>query len=462
LKGVSISDQAVSIPQLRDALDGRVIAPGDEGYDEGRAGFYGGDRRPAAIARVADTEDVARVISLTRERGMQLAVRSGGHSMALHSTTDGGIVLDLRDLNALEIDVAGRTAWAGTGLTTGEYTEAAGEHGLATGFGDTGTVGLGGLTLGGGVGFLSRKYGLTIDSLLAADVVTADAELLRADAESHPDLFWGIRGGGGNFGVATRLHFRLHEVDRAYGGMLMLPATPEVIAGFVAEAEAAPEELSGIGNVFRAPPMPFVPPEHHGKLVVMGLIVYAGPAEDGERALEPFRSLATPVADLVKPMRYPEIFQFTEGGPHPTAFAARNMFIDSLDGGAGETIVSHLDASTATMAVSQIRVLGGAVSRVPSDATAYAHRSRRIMVNLAAVYEDPTEASTHEAWVTDFTSALRGDQRGAYSNFVGDEGEGRVREAYPGATWDRLAELKGRYDPTNLFRLNQNIPPAAA
>jgi FAD/FMN-containing dehydrogenase len=450
----------ISIPQLRAVLNGRVITPDEASYDEARAVFYGGiDRRPALIVRVADATDVSHVVALARESGLELAVRSGGHSLAGHSTTDGGIVLDLSEMKGLEIDVERRTAWAQTGLTTGEYTAAAGAHGLATGFGDTGSVGIGGITLGGGVGYLVRKHGLTIDDLLAAEVVSADGELLRVDAERHPDLFWAIRGGGGNFGVATRFQYRLHGVDTIVGGMLVLPATPDVIHSFVAEADAAPEELSTIANVMTAPPMPLLPAEHHGQLVIMAMLVYAGEVEAGERVIAPFRALATPIADMVKPMRYPEIYPLEEGDYHPVA-SARTMFIDAIDHPVAETIVDHLQASTAQMAVAQIRVLGGAMARVSAEATAFAHRSSRIMVNVAALYERPNEAAEYEPWLSGFAAALRQGDGGAYVGFLGDEGDGRIREAYPGSTWDRLAAIKGRYDPTNLFRLNQNIPPA--
>jgi FAD/FMN-containing dehydrogenase len=451
------TSSTISIPQLRAVLNGRVITPEDPGYDAARTVFYGGiDRRPALIVRVAD---VSRVVAHARESGLELAIRSGGHSTAGHSTTDGGILLDLSEMKNLEIDVEGRTAWAETGLTTGEYTTAVGAQGLATGFGDTGTVGLGGITLGGGIGYLVRKHGLTIDDLLAAEIVTADGELLRVDAETHPDLFWAIRGGGGNFGVATWFHFRLHEVDQIVGGMLVLPATPDTIASFVAEAEAAPEKLSTIANVMVAPPMPFLPEEVHGELIIMAMVCYAGPLDAGERALAPFRSLAEPIADMVKPMRYPEIYPPEEGDYHPLA-TARTMFVDSIDRSAAQTIVEYLEASRAQMAVAQIRVLGGAMARVPAEATAFAHRSSRIMVNVAALYGRPDEAAVHEPWVRAFAAALRQEgEDGAYVNFLGEEGEARVREAYPGATWERLAEIKARYDPTNLFRLNQNIPP---
>lgn len=352
-----------------------------------------------------------------------------------------------------------RTAWAETGLTAGEYAAAAGAHGLATGFGDSGSVGIGGITLGGGVGYLVRKHGLTIDDLLAAEVVTADGRLLSVDAESHPDLFWAIRGGGGNFGVATRFRFRLHEVDTIVGGVLILPATPDVIRSFIALAEAAPEELSTIANVMPAPPMPFVPAEHHGRLVVFAILAYAGEVEAGQRATAPFRALATPIADMVRPMRYPEIYPTEDDSYHPTA-VARTMFVDAIDRGVAETIVAHLEASDASMRVAQLRVLGGAMARVRADATAFAHRPSRIIVNVAAFYEGPEDRAVREAWVTGFAAALRQGDAGAYVNFLGQEGEARVREAYPGATWDRLAAIKARYDPTNLFRLNQNIPPA--
>jgi FAD/FMN-containing dehydrogenase len=450
----------ISIPELRAAVNGRVIAPEDADYDEARTVFYGGiDRRPAVIVRAADSTEVSHVVSVARETGLELAVRSGGHSTAGHCVVDGGIVLDLSDMRALDIDPERRTAWAQTGLTSGEYTAAAGAHGLATGFGDTGSVGIGGITLGGGVGFLLRKHGLTIDDLLAAEVVTADGRLLRVDAETHPDLFWAIRGGGGNFGVVTRFRFRLHEVDTVVGGMLFLPATPDVIQSFVTEAEAAPEELSTIANVMPAPPMPFVPSEHHGRLVIMALMCYAGQTEAGERVMAPFRSLATPIADMVRPIPYPEIYLPEEDDYHPTA-VGRTMFVDTIDRDVAETIVESLRASDATMRVAQLRVLGGAMARVPVEATAFAHRGSRIMVNVAAFYDGPDDRAVREAWVSDFAAALRQGDSGAYVNFLGDEGQARIRDAYPGTTWDRLAALKARYDPTNLFRLNQNIPPA--
>ncbi len=345
----SSGSSTLSIADLRTSVKGRVIAPGDEGYDEARTAFLGGiDRRPAVIIKVASADDVAKVVVLAGETGLELAIRSGGHSV--YAVSHGGIVLDLSDMKSFEVDPVGRTTWAATGLTAAEYTSLAALHGLATGFGDTGSVGIGGITLGGGVGYLLRKYGLTIDNLLAAEIVTANGELLQVDAETHPDLFWAIRGGGGNFGVATRFKFRLHEVDTIVGGMMILPATPEVIAGFIAEAEAAPDELSTIANIMPGPPMPFLPAEHHGSLIIMALIAYAGEVEAGERLIDRFRALATPIVDMVKAMPYPEIYPPDEEGYHPIA-AGRTLFLDSIDARMAESILAYLATSTAPMRV---------------------------------------------------------------------------------------------------------------
>ena len=453
---------SISIPKLRADVRGPVIGPDDAEYDQARAVFYGGfDLHPAVIVRVADEVDIARVIALARETGLELAVRSGGHSVIGQGVSDGGIVIDLADLKGIDVDAEGRTAWAQTGLTALEFTTATHAHGLGVGFGDTGSVGIGGITLGGGVGYLVRKQGLSIDSLLAADVVTADGELHRVDADHEPDLFWAIRGGGGNFGVATRFRFRLHPIDTVVGGMLLLPATVDTIAGFMAEAEAAPDELSSIANVMPAPPMPFVPEEAHGTLVIMALMTYAGETEAGQRALAPFRALAEPIADLLRPMPYPEVYPPEEEGYHPVA-TAHTMFADTIGRPEAETILEHLGTSTAMMGVAQLRTLGGAMARVPVEATAFAHRTSRIMVNVAAVYERPDEISVHGPWVEGFAAALQQGDEGAYVNFLGYDGEARIRNAYPGATWDRLTAIKARYDPTNLFRLNQNIPPEEA
>jgi len=455
----------LSISGMRDVIGGKVITPEDPGYDEARKLFYGADRRPTVIIRPADAGEVAHVISVARDTGTELAVRGGGHSLAAHSISDGGIVLDLSAMKAMHVDPEERIVWAQTGLTAAELTKALGDHGLAVGFGDVGSVGIGGITLGGGVGLLARKHGLTIDSLLAAEIVTADGRVLQVDFESHPDLFWAIRGGGGNFGVVTRFKFLLAEVDEVYGGMLMLPAEPEVIRSFVELADPAPEELSAIANIMKAPPLPFLPEEQHGKPVLFGIMVYCGDPDAGVDVLSPFRALADPILDTLAPMRYQDVYEMMggeeEAAPTPEAVILRSMFTDTFEDESAEMITEYVGGSTADMAVAQLRVLGGAVATVPDDATAYAHRDRRIMVNVAAMLSDPAETSLHEQRVDRLAARLRRDPGGVYVNFLGEEGEARVREAYPGPTWQRLRQVKRRYDPTNLFRLNQNIPPAS-
>jgi FAD/FMN-containing dehydrogenase len=446
--------------ELRAGLAGPVLGPGDPGYEAARHVFLPAiDRRPAAIVQPADAGEVAHVAAFARETGFELAVRGGAHSSAGHGTSDGGIVLDLAALRALDIDTCARVAHAAGGLTSGEVTNAASPHGLAVGFGDTASVGIGGLTLGGGMGYLVRKHGLTIDHLLGAEVVTADGRVLEVDADRHPDLFWAIRGGGGNLGIVTRFDYRLHPVDMVTGGMLALPATTETIAGLVAEAEAAPEELSLIANVLRAPPMPFLPPELVGSQVLLVMLVHAGPLDEGERAVAPFRALAPPVADFVRAMPFPEMFP-AEGQHAPPRSVMHAFFSDALDRDGARQLLERLQASSAQLPAVQIRVLGGAAARVPSEATAFAHRRRQLMLNVAAVYASPKEDRVHKAWAEDAAEALRQGEDAAYANFLGDEGAERVQAAYPGSTWERLAEVKRRYDPENLFRLNQNVPPA--
>jgi FAD/FMN-containing dehydrogenase len=455
---VDISLQSLA-EKIRSSIQGRLISPDDETYDKTRTVFYGNiDRRPAFIVQVANAKDVAFIVSLAAETGMELAIRSGGHSVAGHSSTEGGIVIDLSRMKGLDIDLANRSAWAETGLTAGEFTAEVGKHNLATGFGDTGSVGIGGITLGGGVGYLVRKYGLTIDSLLAAEIVSADGQIRQVSETQNPDLFWAIRGGGGNFGVITRFQFRLHDVSQVIGGILILPASAEILEKIVALSDSAPEELSMIVNVMTAPPMPFLPQEYHGQLITFVLPVYTGSVEEGEKALAPFRAIAKPIVDMLKPMSYPDIHP-PEEDYHPVA-ASRTMFLDSFDAETAKTIFKHLGRASAMMNALQIRALGGAMARVADDATAFAHRQRKFMVNVAALFQDPKEAATQDAWVKAFAEELHKDDATGYVNFLGDEGVERVRAAYPGGTWERLREIKAKYDPKNLFRLNQNIPPA--
>lgn len=445
--------------KLTTLFKGKVITPADAGYDEARQVFYGGiDKKPAAIIKVANAEDIQKAIAFAEDQNLELAIRSGGHSPAGYSTTDGGVVIDLRDLRAIEVDESNKTVWAGAGLKAGELTAELDKYNLAIGFGDTGSVGIGGITLGGGVGFLARKFGLAIDNLLAAEIVTADGKILVVDANNYPDLFWAIRGGGGNFGVVTKFKYALHDLGECYGGMLLLPAMPEVIAGITGIAKQAPEELSMIINVMPAFAAPFVPEEFHGKMSVMALVMYAGDASEGEKVLAPIRALAEPIADMLKPMRYKDIFMPENGDYHPTAVST-TLFMEDIDRDTAVDILGWLERNDASMRAFQFRVLGGAVSRVADDATAYAHRKNAIMGNVACFYETDEQKPLRQAWVDDFAAALRRGNTEAYVNFVGVTERDKSLTVYPEQTLERLRQVKSTYDPTNVFRANFNILP---
>lgn len=443
-------------------LAGDISSPSSPDFPDQQKVFYDeyGRRRPLALARPVDAEDVGKVVRFAADSDVPLAVRAGGHSVMGHSNPAEALVVDLSRLDDLEIDVEGRTAWAGGGVLAGAYTNAAGAHGLATGFGDTATVGVAGLTLGGGIGFLHRKFGLTIDSLLAAEMVTPDGEVRLVDESNDPDLFWAIRGGGGNFGVVTRLQYRLHPVDTVTGGMLILPASPESLVSFVEAAVEAPDYLSVIVAVAVAPPMPFLPPEVHGQLVMMGVMVHSGPQDQAESDLARFRSIATPLVDGLETMSYPDVFAGPEP-PQPVAMSVRSVFADEFSPDEAGAALDALSNATADMNIIQIRALGGAVSRVPNDATAFGHRQRAMTLNVAAAYEAPESRPEHEKWVEAVSEELRDGDPGAYINFLGDDSPEAVRAAYPQDTWERLVEVKTKYDPSNLFAFNHNIPPRA-
>jgi FAD/FMN-containing dehydrogenase len=452
---------ALDLEAFEAGLRGSIVLPGSVDYDLARqvkSAQY--DRRPALIVRAADAGDVARTVDLARESGLPLSVRGGAHSLAGFGTNDGGIVLDLGAMKGLLIDPEARTAWAQPGLTAGEYTVAAAAHGLATPFGDTASVGIGGLTLGGGIGWLVRKYGLTIDALLAVEIVTADGRQVTASADTHPDLFWAVRGGGGNFGVVTRFRFRLYPVGEILGGALFMPATPEVLRNLVPIAQAAPEELTTISFLMHVPPAPFVPAEQVGKLSLVVMFVWCGEADAGQAALEPFRQVAAPLFELVMPMPYPGIYQMLAEAEKRAFGVHRSRFLTTIDDDPVDAILAAMAAPSSPRTMIQIRALGGAMARVPADATAFAHRDAPIMLLIITPYDDPATESVHSAWTRALFDALAPNDAGVYSNFLEAEGDARIRAAYPRGTYDRLAEIKRRYDPANLFRQNQNIRPS--
>ena len=450
------------VARLRADLRGRVVTPDDPDYDAMRVvGLGSVDARPAIIVRAADANDVAHVVNLARDGGFELAVRSGGHSGAGHSTIEGGLVLDLRDLTSIEIDVEARTAWAGAGLTAGAFTTAAAEHGLAVGFGDTGSVGLGGITLGGGVGYLVRAHGLTIDAL----------HRRRTRHRGRPDPAGGC-------------HERARPVlgdpgwRRQRRGRDPVPVPARVAAvggrrdhGAARHArDASPGSSrpprrrrtpsSSIANVMPCPPMPFVPEEHHGSLVILAMLVNAGDDDAGERAMAPFRALATPIADLVHPMPYPEIYPPDDPGLSPDRGGAHDVHGSRRRrprrGPSSSTSRHRMRRCASRSCGSSVGRWPACRSRPPRSPTA----NERIMVNLAAFFAGDDDRAAKQAWLDAFAAAMDQGRPTAYVNFLGDEGEAGVRRAYPDPTWDRLAAIKRRYDPTNVFRRNQNVPPA--
>ena len=434
-----------------------VVLPGEPGYDERRALALGGaDDFPALIVVPHGVADVVRTVELAAGTGMELAVRSGGHRIAGFGTT-GGILLDVRGLTGLEVDPRQRVVRVGAGLTAGEVTAALAPHGLAVGFGDTASVGVSGLTLGGGVGYLSRKHGLTVDSLIGAEVVTADGRVRRTDEDHEPELFWAIRGGGGNFGVLTELTFRLQDVSQFLGGLLILPASARTVAAFVRHAAEARRELTTIANILLCPPLPFVPAEAHGTPVLFATMAWAGDPAAAENALRPFRGLAEPLADRLTPQPYAALFP-AEKPAAPPHLALRTMFLDTVDEEWAGRALAWVEAGHGHFRKVELRPLGGAIADVPTDATAYPHRDAPLMANPAVIFTDPHLRATHEDDVTAAAAALRQHRAGAYVNFLGRDGS--AHDAYPGATWDRLVRAKHRYDPANLFRGNHNTVPA--
>jgi FAD/FMN-containing dehydrogenase len=333
-------------------------------------------------------------------------------------------------------------------------------------FGDSPTVGVGGITLGGGVGWLSRKLGLTIDSVEGVELVTADGQVLHVDDRLHPDLFWAVRGGGGNFGVVTRFRYRLHPIGTVLGGALFLPATTEVIAGVVGLADAAPDELTTIMLITRLPPLSIVPPEARGRLAVMITLAWCGRLEDGERTVNAFRTAAPPIADLLGPRPYPSMYELIAEAPLSVTNVTHSFVADELDDQAIGSILRHLDEpgalSPEAFAGVELRVLGGAVGRVPADATAFAHRQRRLLCSVVAAGFAEADTGRHRRWVQSLSGAIGYLAKGAYLNFLDAADEPRLHEAYPDGTYRRLVEVKRRYDPTNLFHRNLNVPPAEA
>jgi FAD/FMN-containing dehydrogenase len=450
-----------AIRSLEARLRGEVVRPCDDGYDDARRVWNAVvDRHPTFIVRPRDVADVMHAVNFARTNDVALAVRGGGHSPAGYGTVDGGLVVDLSLMKRLEVDAARRVAGAEPGLTWGEYNARTHEHGLATPGGDVAAVGVAGLTLGGGMGWLMRKHGMTIDNLVAVDVVTADGLLVTASETEHPDLFWALRGGGGNFGIATGLWFRLVPVDTVLGGAIVYPATRAGLRAYADATAAAPDELTTITFVQQAPPLPFIPAEAHGAPVHIILPCYSGDPDAGQRALAALRSLAgnAPLADTTGPMPYPALYDLTNMAAASRPHMIRNAYVRDLTDETIEIILDSVQHVTSPFSLVALRELGGAMARVPADATAFAHRDKAFYVAADSSW-DQGPADQHVAWTETFWQAMAPHTAGAYSNFLEEEGEDRVRAAYTPETYARLAAIKARYDPDNLFRLNPNIAP---
>jgi FAD/FMN-containing dehydrogenase len=443
-------------------MRGRVVLAGDADMHKASGNFYGGfGLEPAAVAYAQDAADVAAAIRFARENNIEIAVRSGGHSPAGHSLTNGGLILDVSGMDSMDIDLQARTATVGPGRKAGPYGAEAAKHGLITGFGDTGSVAVSGITLAGGAGFLARSHGLAIDSLLEAHVVTASGELLVASDTENPDLFWAIRGGGGNFGVLTQLTFRLHELTTVTGGTFAMPASAAAIRDFAQASADAPRSLSAIAAVMVAPPMPMIPEHLHGTPVLVAFMCDSGDPVKADEVYRPFRELGAGVTDDIAQIPYMGMFHpGPDAGDAPAPVVAiATAMVDSVDSVA-DAVMDLLAKPMGVMQVFGFRILGGAVADVPHEATAYSHRDKLIMANAAVMVADPSELPAAQATVDGLIDRLGPDQ-GAYSGFLGAADATGTERAYTPDTWARLREVKRAYDPDNVFHRNHNVVPAS-
>jgi FAD/FMN-containing dehydrogenase len=453
-----------ALKELSASFRGEIVQPGDGGYDEHRKVWNGSiDRHPALIARCAGDDDVVAAIRFAQQTELPLAVRGGGHSFPGHSVCDGGVVIDMSRLTEVKVDPEARTATAQAGTLLGQLDTATQAHGLAAPAGIVTHTGLAGLTLGGGIGWLMRKFGLTIDQLLSVRMVTATGEAVRASEDENADLFWGLRGGGGNFGVVTDFEFNLNPLGpQVLAGPIFwsIEDSPKVLRFYRDWIAEAPDELMTIVIHRKAPPLDFVPPELHGKLVVAVVSCYAGPIEEGERVLKPLKEFGSPVLDLCQPKPYLEHQgMFDPSFPHGRWYYMRACDVAELTDEVIDITVDHAMRIKSPLTTFPIWQMGGAVARVADDATAFTSRGAGHTFNLTSMTEGPEGFEEERQWTRDFWSALAPHQMGVYVNFLMEEGEERVREAYGAEKYDRLKALKRKYDPENLFRLNQNVPP---
>lgn len=445
---------------------GRIVQPDDEGYDDARSVYNGmHDRHPALIVQPFDTADVVTAVSFARDHDLLLSIKGGGHSVNGFGTNDGGLVIDLSAMKNVHVDPVAQTATVGGGATWGDFDHAAHAYGLATPGGIISTTGVAGLTLGGGIGHLNRRYGLSCDNLLAAELVTADGQIVTASAGENPDLFWAIRGGGGNFGVVTRFTFQLHPVSTVYGGPIFYPAeaSEQVLQFFRDFIATAPREIGAFFGYHEAPPAPFVPEPLHGHKACAIVVCYTGPLEGAEAAIKPIRDAAPVALDLCGPIPYPALNSLFDALLPPGLHHYwKADFVRDLSDPAIDVHTIHGPRVPNFLSLMHLYPLNGAVQDVAKDATAFAYRDVTFTHIIAGIDGDPAAMPARTAWVRDYWSALHPlSAGGAYVNFLMDEGQSRVRTTYLD-NYPQLTAAKRRWDPANLFRTNQNISLASS
>jgi FAD/FMN-containing dehydrogenase len=450
---------------LRDRFAGTVIVPGDPGYDDARRVYnFMIDKFPAAIVQATSTAEVQDAVRQARETGRDLAVRGGGHSVPGFGTGDEAIVVDLAAIDHVSVDPENRTARVGGGATWAKFNAAAAEHGLATTGGVVSSTGVGGLTLGGGIGYLARAHGLSLDNVLSAEVVLADGSVVTASETEHPDLFWALRGGGGNFGIVTEFEFRLHPASEILAGLLFfeLSDVPEILRYFRSFIADAPREYGGFPAFQKAPPLPFIPEDRVDDPFLVVVSCWNGDHEEGQRIMQAFRDVARPAAEMVAPMPYAVLNGlFDELLPRGLQHYWKAVYATDLT---DEAIAVHMEHGPKVPIVNSavhLYPINGAVQDVASDATAFGHRDAAWAVVIAGMWPDPADNEANVTWVKDYYADLAPhSDPGGYINFASGDDQSKVRDNF-GVSYDRLAAVKRRYDPDNLFHLNQNIAPAA-
>jgi FAD/FMN-containing dehydrogenase len=453
-----------TVDQLRELVRGEVITADDPGYEEARKVFNAMiDRRPRVVVRCAGAEDVAAAVDFARENGLDLAVRGGGHSVPGFGTVDDGVVADLSGMREVIVDPAAKTAKAQGGATWADFNDATHAHGLATTGGIVSTTGVAGLTLGGGIGYLTRGHGLSCDNLISAEVVTADGRSLTASERENEDLFWALRGGGGNFGVATSLEYRVHPLKDIYGGPMFYEREDagDIFRFYRDFIQDAPEEFGGFPGWQIAPPLPFIPENRHGDTLLVFVACWAGSVEEGESVLKPFHDVAPIVAEHVGPMPYPALNSAFDA-LYPAGELQhywKTHFATELTDGAIEAHLEHGPKVPALQCTMHLYPINGAANRVASDATAFAYRDAAFATNIAGMWPDPAQNDANIRWVRDyFAATVQHSEAGGFVNFMSGDDQDQIRASYKG-NYDRLVEVKRKYDPDNLFHLNQNIKP---